>query len=594
MFEAYKVAVKIALHDGVTRGLVQLSGEFKKTAAAADMLQKKMDAIKKITLTGIGIGAGGIFGLKALDSSLKVSEEYAHQLNIMNMAGLKHVEIAQAIAAAWKTTGSVITSTATGNLKAFMDLRNVFGSTSEAIQYMPELVRLQAVLKSSTESSVSQNAEQLAYSVAKALDIRGAVNNPAEFNKQAEMMGKVIVAMQGRVLPQDYQMLFKYGRQAIPSLSDTFLYQELPTLMQEMKGSGGGGSSGGFGTSLTAFYRFFVQGIMTKAALQGMQSLGIISRNAGLRTSTVGTQLMGGQHVLDVGLAQTDQFQWVQQVLLPAIRRHYGNNLNKQQLSLAITDAMRGASQTAIFGVLQYALKAQQIYRDQRLIEQAKNPTQAYQMALSNDPTINRMALGAQWENLKTSFTLSLVPILLPVIMTLAKGFNYLAEKMREYPKLTKVIAVGFAGLAVTMTGVGALLIGAAGVMGITAAFKILRISLIAITAPFTEIIGIIAAVSLAVYGAIKAFKTLEPLISKYFHSSTPGTAQQPHKPTDNFFIHSGQKPVTVHNNVWLDGKSIYQGVSNYQAKVAARQPAHGSVFDPSMSLQPNMLNISP
>lgn len=582
-FEAYKVAVKVALQDGVTKGLIGISTQFGLLGKEADKFQKKLENIKRFALVGAGLGAGGWIGLSMMSKALKPAEEYAHQLNIMNMAGMKHQEIAEAVSQAWKTTNTVMTSTVVGNLKTFMDLRNIFGHTGEAIQYLPELARIQAVLKSSSESGVSQSADTLAYSLAKALDIRGAVNNPAQFNEQAEMMAKVIVATQGRVLPQDYQMLFKYGRQGVPGLSNQFLYQELPTLMQEMKGSGGGGSSGGFGTSIASFYKFFVQGIMTKAAMQGMISLGLIDKNASLRTSTIGTQLMQGHHVKDVTLAQSDPFQYVQNVLLPAIRKKYGENLTKNQLSLAIGDAMRGASQTAIFGVLQYALKSQQIYRDENLIKMAKNPTDAYNMALSNDPALVNSALSAQWENLKTAFMMGVVPVLLPTIINIAKAFNFLAEEMRRHPRIAKALALGFSSLFTSMVAVGSILLIGAGGKGLITAFSILRIAI----APLGLILGGVAAALVAIgvagYEIYKHWGWIRTELGV-------GTdAVKSHLSLGDFG--KPNQTTVVHSHLFLDSTQVAHSVTKVQAREANRQPAHGSSFNPNLSLQPNMLN---
>ncbi len=612
MFEAYKVAVHVALKDEVSVGLLGMSSSFKLLSKHADDFQKKLETIKKLAMVGVGFAAAGWLGMGIMKSALKPAEEYAHQLNIMNIAGMKHQQIAEAVAKSWQIASKIPTSDVVSNLKTFMDLRNIFGHTGEAMQYMPELTMIKGLLKSSSESSVSQSSENLSYSLAKALDIRGAVNSPAQFNEQAEMMAKVITATQGRVLPQDYQMLFKYGRQGVPGLSNQFLYQELPTFMQQMKGSGGGGSSGGFGTSIAAFYRFFVQGVMTKAALQGMQQLGLISASAGLKTTTVGTQLMQHQHVKGVDLAQSDPFLWVQNILLPAIRGKYGDNLTNNQLSRAITDAMRGASTTGIFSVLQYALKAQQVYRDEGLIKKVKDPKEAYAASLSNDPTLAFSALGAQWTNLKIAFGMGVIPVILPMISKLATGFTDFAAILRKYPTLTKSLAVGFMGLSASLIFLGTTLLIGAGGKGISMAIKILGLtmsafsldagtlafkfgSLIRLTLLFSLRLTMVGAAIYAVYELIKGipalidmFKSKKSIIqqAREYYSDPKN---QTHVPS--FTKKKEENHIHVHTH--LDGKQIAHVVTKHQANESSRQPAHGSSFNGSMFLQPNMLNLA-
>lgn len=477
MFEAYKVAVKISLINEVSKELGAMSLLFGKLGKDVDLLQSKLDKLKKVGMvSGIAMGAG-FLGLNLVRKSLKPAEDYAHQLNIMNMAGMKHQEIAEATAAAWKTAQTNLTTTATGNLKTVLDLRNVFGNTAEAIQYLPELARIQTVLKSSSESGVRDNAEGLAYSLAKALDVRNAVRNPQMFSEQAEAMAKVITALQGRVLPEDYRMLFKYGRQSIPGLTNEFLYQELPTFMMEMKGKSGGGGQGGFGSVLAAGYRFFVQGIMNKRAAENLSALGLIPHSSILKTTTTGTTLKGG--VKDAMLFQRDPFQWTQKVLLPAIRKKYGDNLTDQQLTQIINQTMKG-NQLAQFEILQFALKAQNVYRDQKLIEGAKDSQTAFKMAMSSDPTTAMAAFNAQWNNFQTAIMMGVIPVIVPALISLTRYLNQFAEWARNNPNTAKHLVEGFIAfnaILVTLGGVG-LVAATAGIFRLSAAIATLNATL--------------------------------------------------------------------------------------------------------------------
>src|SRR6185312_13809040 len=481
MFDAYKVAVKLTLVSDVAKQLNTMSNLFNKVGREAEMLQQKLNRLKKVA-SGLAAGVGvGIFGFSVLKSSMKPGMEYAHQLNIMNMAGMKQQEIAEATAEAWKITGKVITTTATQNLKTILDLRNVFGHTHEAVAYAPKIAEIGAVLMSSTEGKLSSNsskiAEDIGFSVAKALDIRNAVGNVGEFNREATAMAKVITAFQGRILPEDYRMLFKYGRQAIPGLSNEFLYEQVPTFMLEMKGQKGSGGQGGFGTSLAAFYRFFVQGIMSKVSLARMQEIGLLpmgtdlksmsttdmqklgvkAGDLGVTTTTTGTMLKGGVHVKDVELAQTNPFLYVQNVLLPLIRKKYGN-VSNNQLSMIITDLMKGSSQLAQFGVLQMAIKAQNTYRDQAIVRSAMDPDLAYKTALSGDPYLAIGAFHAQMENLKTAFTMGVIPFVIPGMISLVKHLNEFAQWAREHPAIAKNITIAIAAISAALVTFGTIL----------------------------------------------------------------------------------------------------------------------------------------
>lgn len=572
MFESYKVFVKIALVNEVSKGLLGLSGQFAQVGRDAEALQAKLNKLKSFALLGGGLAYGGFVGFESIGKALKPAEEYAHQLNIMNMAGLKHQEIAQATAVAWQTTTKVLTSTATGNLKTFLDLRNIFGNTQEAADYLPEIARIQAVLKASSESSVSTNADQLGFALAKALDMRGAVLNPKMFNEQAEMMSKVITATQGRVGPEDYRMLFKYSRQATMGLSNEFLYEELPTFMMEMKGLKGGASHGGFGTSLAAFNRLFVQGVMSKSTLMGMEGLGLIGPHSGLMTTTEGTVLLPGQHVRNIGLATTDPFQYVQKVIMPLIHKKYGDNLSNAQLNAIIAANFKGASSTALFALDQFAFKAQQVYRDQAIIRKAKDSKTAFAMAMTSDPYTVHAAFAAQWDNLKTAFGMSVIPVVLPALIKLTKELNEFAQFIRAHQTIAKDLTFAFAGLFAAMAIGGTVLLA-------TAAFSGLAIVLSPIALTVAGVAAAITALTVAFTGLLAL---LHPYAAKHVTAAQVHAAQtNPH-----FFTHSALNPL----NDPLIGQLMHPFASLTKTANANTNTSHGNnnTFPP-ITLQGNI-----
>src|SRR5690348_16829773 len=132
MFEAYKVGIRLSLVSNVATGLAAMSRQFAATHAQAQALQLQLNRLRALAMTGGAITGFGLFGLHAMDKMLGPAEEYAHQLNVMNMAGMSHLDQVRAIGDAWKTTHTVITTTATDNLRTLLDLRNVLGDMGHA------------------------------------------------------------------------------------------------------------------------------------------------------------------------------------------------------------------------------------------------------------------------------------------------------------------------------------------------------------------------------------------------------------------------------------------------------------------------------
>ncbi|HEY1772424.1 MAG TPA: hypothetical protein VGH91_04450 [Gammaproteobacteria bacterium] len=448
MFEAYKVGIRLSLVSNVATGLAAMSRQFTATGAQAKALQVELGRIRALALTGGAVTGLGLFGLGMMDKALKPAEAYAHQLNVMNMAGLKQVDIANAVGAAWKTSHEAMTTTATENLKTFMDLRAVLGDASHATAVMPIVAKLSAVLAASGDTKISGSAQDLAFSVAKALDVKGSAIDPGQFTSGAEQIAKVISAFQSRVTPEQYLSVVRYARQAKFGLSDEFMYQLLPTLMLEnaSKGGGGGGSRG-VGPMLAAFYRLTNQGFVNKKSIPLLEQLGLIAPGSSMSTTTTGSMVnaLRGHE-----LAASNPFAWVQTVLLPAIHHAYGQNLSRERLQEIINGVFRG-NQLGANLALEFALKPQNFLRDQKIIQGAMPLNEAYNSAITQDPGTARRALDAQWENLKVSLMMGLVPILIPLLTKLANVFMFIGDILRDHPLLAQSLAVGFTSLFAIM-----------------------------------------------------------------------------------------------------------------------------------------------
>jgi hypothetical protein len=464
MFEAYKVAVRVSLINGVSGGLLGMSRQFAKVDGDAKRLQSTMELMQKRMMIGGAMMATGFFGLKIFDHALKPAEEYASTLNRLKMAGWNQVEIAGAVSDAWKNTHTVITSTVNQNLSSLLDLKNILGNLDEARQALPIVTRVQAVLQSSSEGKVSGNAKDLAYSMTKALDVIGAAKNMPDFEKQAGMMAKAIIATQGRVTPEAFKGVFQYTRQAKFQLSDAYKYTILPTLIQENASSGGGGGgSRGVGPMQAAFYRWAIQGYINKKSLPLLESLGLVKANTALSTTTQETTVGA---MKDANLAASNPFEWSQKVLIPAIYKKYGKNITQDQLLTHINQAMRG-NQSAAAMMAEFAAKPQNFIRDAANIQQTMSVGNAYKAAVSHDPKIAGEALSAQWENFKTATLMSVVPVLIPALIKLTDWLTKFTDWARENQTTVKYLALGFAGLSAALAFGGALTLVRVGFQGL-------------------------------------------------------------------------------------------------------------------------------
>lgn len=469
MFEAFRVGVRISLINHASAGLIALSGAFMKAEGDAAKLQRRIEGIKTQALIGGAMLGAGALGLDVFAKALKPAEEYASTLNRLKMAGWSQVDIANAVGDAWKNTHTVITSTVNQNLSTLLDMKNILGTMDAARMALPIVSRLQAVFASSSEGRISGNAKNLSYDATKALDIIGAARNQQSFGSQSEQMGKVILAMQGRVTPGMFKSAFQYARQAKFQLSDEFKYQFLPTLMLEnASSSGGGGGSRGVGPQLSAFYRWAIQGYINKKSLPELKSLGLVSAGSALKTTTEGTTVGA---MKDANLAAANPFAWAWHDLIPAIYKKYGENISANELMMHINAVSRGNQLSAAL-MTEFAYKPQNFIRDAANIRKTLSVNAAYNAAISNDPKTAMSALSAQWENFKTAALMSAIPALLPLLTKLTESLNKFAGWARKNQTLVKNLALGFAALSGALMIGGALNLTIAGLRGLGLALK--------------------------------------------------------------------------------------------------------------------------
>jgi hypothetical protein len=573
MFEAYKVGVTLALTNQVSSILGLISRDFIKTDREAKKLQASLKEIKILGMAGAVLGGVGFMGLAAVRGAVKPASEYVHQLELAKAAGMSQLEIAQATSAAWETTGKVMTTTATDNIKAVRELRMVFGDTADAIKFLPQMQTIQSVLDNVLHGTGGIGAKDVAFTAAKMLELRGASMNPEMFQQQADLITKAVIASGGKVTPQMLLMAQKYAGIGGTSFSNDFMYGIMPTIVQEL----GGPSTG---TSLTSMYRALVGGRMDKRSLAVWQRLGL----ADTSHADIGKDLamVNPASIKGSELFKSNPYQYVQEVLLPALRLH---GITRKEDQSAVLDQLfsnRNAGRIAnIFGT-----QGPRIMKDFDLISGAGS-TSAYAQMMKRDPEMGYRALGAQWENLKTSLGITLVPVLIPFLRSLTTAFNALAGFAERHPTLTSGLTMTFAALSVMATIGGGLLIASAGLKLATVGFSTL--AALPLAAVGTGMAGVATAIT-AVLAAIAPL-AYHKEIAAWIDSKAPGVGDfllnmtdPGYKPGVNaksgFAPPVGGGSPTIHTTVSLDGRTIAKAVNKVNMNDANRSETSGSGTD--------------
>lgn len=438
MWEAYSVAIRVGLINGVASGLTSMVRQFKTADMAAIGLQKRLKEIKGLMLVG-GVTAGaGLAIAAALEKTVKPASEITRQMSLLNTLGMKQKDVAAAVAAAWKTSFEVPTTTVAKNLEAFRELRSAFGMghEREAAAVLPTVGRMDAIQYALT----GKHQDRVGFDMVKAIELRTGVMTQEALQRNADRMGQAILGMSGTISVSDFHGALKMGKMATQKWTDDFVYGYLPTLMQEMKVGHGGAQTAG--TALMSFYQQ-AHGRMTKAAMPFWVASGLISPHDIVRTAGGQWQMKPGA-VKGTSTLEANPFQWVQQYLAPGVARIMANKHVSAETAVNAMFSNRNAA-FAAYNMLQ---KAQQYERDKRTIDAANDPLKAYNKLKASNPQIAAMALQARWNDIMAQLGLVIMPQLLKAAELLLPPLIRLGEWMRDNPKAVSALTIGLEALS--------------------------------------------------------------------------------------------------------------------------------------------------
>ncbi len=507
MFNAYAIAIKVSMINAVTPQLSIMQKQFGMLATQADIFKNKLSQIKSLALVGGTLFAAGALGFAGILKMSKPAQDYLHQLNLMKIAGMSQLEIAQATGAAWQDTKDMITSNPTQNLKYLTDLRNILGTDNKSLNFQTAIKALPIMLQTQTAlwaSSADKNiyGTDLITPMSEALALMSRNKDPVEFIKEFEMMGQAMSATQMRANPMGYYTVFRRLQQTRNTLDDYFLYRILPTLITENAAGGTGGKSKGLGnlaSQIRGGISMGVQGNVNRMSLLEFGKLGLVNPNSALSTTTQGTTV---HPFKNYELLMKDPFSYFEQMVKPAIIKQYGMDFykNNNEMSAYFLQLARGNSGFA--GLMgEFYEKEDLLLRNADMIGRAAMGPQGYALAIKNDPQAAYYALSQQWTTLKTAMFIPIATILIPTLMKLATWFSKVSDVLIKYPNMIKYIDYAFIGLA------GSLMFGGMIIL-LTAAFK----GLFLVIAVFAELplLFTAVAVGLVAYGLYKLYEIVK------------------------------------------------------------------------------------
>jgi hypothetical protein len=623
-FEAYKIGIKISLINHVSTGLGIMAGDFTKAERKALLLENRLKLIQLegIKLKGVmggmmfGAGAAGMMLLKgSYEEAKKLAQAQADFQNL-NLSALDNSRVfGVATNLSHKTLGTTITN----NIKLIQDLHTATGDLNKSLRLSGAYSQFSVAAR---VQNGGQDVDNLVLTSIKALEHRGdkVVQSPVALQQELHRQSQVFFATKGRVSPSDYFHLSQTGKMAYTLADSDFLYGPMAAMMQAKTGQTTGTAqmttlSSLIGGHMTNKAKGFLRGMglwddQTSPLAKGLKDL---INNDPLVKKLIAAQgdvsiQSGGLPAYAAAMAAGNTDKFTREILVPAIRKKYGN-LSDEQIGLMLTKQFnRNTADDLSFWVL----NAQKVKKDTGIINKSNGFGGAYRNYLKT-PEGAEEAAGAAWKNFLAMFGSVYLPVITKGLLKLAGVLNSLSIAVKQHPGLFKGIVIGLAGLA------GALMFGGM-VLLISAAFRGLAMAL-----AFTGIGGLPGIAGLAarfvVLGAAMkmAFGWVNALALAGAAGYAVGGVINKHLPDGagnaigSFLVHGAallgnqdardavatQDKYTRshaqvsgkirHGDVYIDGKKagvvLTPHVTAQQSKAANRPQSGASFHDGSMSL---------
>ncbi|WP_124829440.1 MULTISPECIES: hypothetical protein [unclassified Burkholderia] len=479
--------MRISLINSASLGLAALSKDFLKTEGAANQLQRQIASIQKQAAKGalmLGMSAGIAGALKAPyeeAKKLRMEQEKFQTLNLSAVDNAKVFATAQTLA--HKNLGATIAD----NIALITDLHTATGDLGKALSLSDAYNRFSIAAKIQNDG---KNVDGLVYNSVKALEHRGdkVMQNPTELAKELAMQSQVYFATRGRISANDYFHASQTGKIAYQLASPEYLYGAFAALISAKTGSTAG-------TTLMTFNSSLIGGHMDKKAKGFLSSLGLwdtkISPEAlaiqravnktldpemrkALRAQHIETPVTGGLSPANAKLASQNPDQFIHDVLVPAMRRKFGN-VSEEQLSILIAQNFNRGTGDFIGSNI---TSAQKNAKDTKIFRSTSDFSGAYREYIKS-PEGAEVAADAAWKNFLAVFGSVYLPTITNGLLKIASGLDRFGQFVERHKTLFKVIADGLILLSGVLAIGGTVLLLTAALRGLG-----LAISMTFITGP--------------------------------------------------------------------------------------------------------------
>lgn len=438
--------------DAQKHKLAELAQRHAQVSAAKTRLENTRMAASHAKATGFEmVMTGTVIGTPVI-KSLAETRHFETEIQRIHALGLGAKTAADAIqySQAMKTYGT----SSLENLELMRDSLTVFADLHHAQMVLPTLAKMKFANAAMYGEEDGAEKGQTFLNMLKVIELRGGLASQEKFEHEANLVQKVLTATGGRVGPNEWLNFIKTGGVAAKSLQDEAFFYKMEPLIQEMGGHR-------VGTGLMSAYASLYQGNTTVRAAQEMGRLDLLDTSKveynkiGMIKQIKPGALAGGD------LLKSDPMAWLETVLLPKLAAK--GITDQERIKDSIATIMSNRTASNLF--TQMYLQREQIHKNARLNAGAADIDTLDKGARTTAKGQELEAL-AKLRSAQKEIGEQILPIYSAALQKLAAALQTVTSFMKQHTTITKVVTVGFAGLAAVLVVLGSVTIVLATLLG--------------------------------------------------------------------------------------------------------------------------------
>jgi hypothetical protein len=517
-FDAYKVAVKLTLINGVSAGLAGLAGEFKglnkhvgSTQQGLLDIEKRLHNIKRLGMIGGGMAAAGGFGLALFKAPIEEAIKLDQQISKFKLFGMGDKVNAEAVSFAKGM--NVMGSSYTENMKLMIEAQGVFRESgiggSAALEGAKLAAPLLAKIAFSTKSLDGESSAKLntsALAMLRYVEDSGGLKSPEKFKELADAGWKMVQTSGGSVSWEQLRQFKARAGVAGMNISGDGM-AELEPVITMLKGQ-----TAGFALR-TAYNR--LNGII-KIPNQVAHELvngGLWDAHKVIFNSMGGIKAFKGNPFKYSKEFNENQPEFYAKYIIPL---HQKMGITTESQIAQANAMMFGSTGGTLFTLIDKNLAKLR----QSLDAQNKALGIDESAKVAGDSANGKFVdLHAKWANVLAELGTAILPMAIRGVENLTNTLKSAISFAHEFPVLSKTLIVGFAGVsalfvaggvfAMALSGFAALglILSGGGAAGLGAAAGV---GLAALLGGVATALGVLAAAAGVFYAGYKAAEWID------------------------------------------------------------------------------------